>query len=75
MIFKTIAEVIADLTECESSSIKPETTFAELGIDSLDTVEIIMKIEEKLDVEIDLEEKVESVADLCEFINKKTGLE
>lgn len=71
MVFNAIAELIAERNECEVSLIKPETTFAELGIDSLDTVEMLMNLEEKIGIEIELEEKVTTVGELCEFINRK----
>lgn len=45
MIFKTIAELIAEHIDCDPSEIKMETTFESLGIDSLDTVEMVMELE------------------------------
>ncbi len=72
MIFEAIAELIAERNECEVSEIKPESTFADFGIDSLDTVEMLMNLEDKLGVEIELDEKVETVGDLVAFIERKT---
>ncbi|MBQ8357803.1 MAG: acyl carrier protein [Clostridia bacterium] len=69
--FDAIAKVIADRTDCEVSTIKPESTFIELGIDSLDTVELIMSLEDEIGVEIELDRKVETVADLDAFIQSK----
>lgn len=69
--FDAIAKVIADRTDCEVSTIKPESTFTELGIDSLDTVELIMSLEDEIGVEIELDRKVETVADLDAFIQSK----
>ena len=40
------------------------------GIDSLDTVELLMNLEDKLGIEIELTEKVETVGDLVAFIEK-----
>ena len=48
MIFNTIAELIAEHIECDPSEIKMETTFESLGIDSLDTVEMVMELEDRL---------------------------
>lgn len=73
MLFETIAKVIAERTDREVSEIKPESTFAELGIDSLDTVDLIMNLEDTLGIEIELTQKVESIADLIKFIESKQG--
>ena len=45
-----------------------ESTFRELGIDSLDTVELLMNLEDKLDVTIEVDRKLETVKDLVDFI-------
>lgn len=71
MYFETIAKVIAERTGKSEASIKPESTFAELGIDSLDTVELLMALEDEVGFEIELDEKVTTVAELDAFIQKK----
>ena len=68
MVFQAIAELIADRIECDVSSITPESSFQELGIDSLDTVDLLMQLEDKLGVTIELEESVATVGDLVELI-------
>ena len=71
MIFDTIAEIIADRTERDISEITPDSKFRDLGIDSLDTVELLMNLEDKLDMEIELDRKVETVGELVAFIEEK----
>lgn len=71
MIFETIAELIAEHVDCEISEVKPESRFKDLGIDSLDTVEMLMSIEDKLGKEIELTQKVETVGELAAFIEEK----
>ena len=73
MVFETIAELIAERNEIDVSEIKRETLFSDLGIDSLDTVEMLMDLEDKLGAEIELDEKVSTVGVLCDFIEKKIG--
>ena len=68
LVFEAIAELMAAHNECDLSEITMDTTLASLGIDSLDTVELMMQLEEKLDCEIELTEKVETVGDLVAFI-------
>lgn len=72
MYFDSIAKIVAERTGCDVSAVKPESTFAELGIDSLDTVELLMSLEDEIGVEIDLDQKVETIEELDKFIQSKT---
>ena len=71
MLFESIAKLIAERTECDLTSITLESTFAELGIDSLDTVDLLMSLEDAISQEIELEEKVETVGDLVKYIESR----
>ena len=73
MYFDAIAKVISERTGCDISAVKPESTFSELGIDSLDTVELLMNLEDMLDMEIELDSPVSTVDDLDKFIQSKRG--
>ena len=68
MVFEAVAKVIAERIDCAVTDIKAESTFKELSIDSLDTVELLMNLEDELHVEIDLNDKVETVGELVKFI-------
>lgn len=68
MVFEAVAKVIAERTDCAVEDVKAESTFKELSIDSLDTVELLMNLEDALNVEIELTQKVETVGDLVKFI-------
>ena len=48
-----------------------DTTFESLGIDSLDTVEMVMDLEADLGVDLELDEKVTTVGELVEFVESK----
>ena len=71
MIFNTIAELIAEHIDCDPAEIKMETTFESLGIDSLDTVEMVMELEDRLGFELDLDRKVATVGELVAFAEEK----
>jgi acyl carrier protein len=71
MIFEAIAELIAERNDCDVSEITMESSFKDLGIDSLDTVEMLMNLEDKIGKEVELEEKVETVGDLVRYIEEK----
>ena len=68
MVFEAVAKVIAERTDCAVQDVKLESTFKDLNIDSLDTVELLMNLEDELNIEIELTEKVETVGDLVKFI-------
>ncbi len=70
-MFEKIAAMLAEHIDCDVSEITRETTFESLGIDSLDTVEMEMQLEEELDTELELEEKVETVGALVDFVESK----
>jgi len=71
MVFTKIASIIADHIGGDASEITEATTFEDLGVDSLDVVEMVMKFEEELGVELELEEKFESVGELAKFVESK----
>lgn len=71
MLFETIAKIISERTDRDISEIKMESTFAQLGIDSLDTVELLMDLEDAIGIEIELNQKVETIGDLAKFIESK----
>lgn len=68
MVFEAVAELVAEHIECDPSEITRESSFSELGIDSLDTVEMIMNLEDKVNLTIELDQKVETVGDLVRFV-------
>ncbi len=70
MVFEAIAELIAERNDCDVSEITMDTKFQDVGIDSLDTVEMMMNLEDKIGVEVELTQKVETVGALVEFIEK-----
>lgn len=73
MYFNVIAKIVSERTGCDVTKVKPESTFAELGIDSLDTVELLMDLEDEIGIEIELDQKIETVDDLDKFIQSKQG--
>ncbi len=75
-IFQKVAEAVADELNIDVSEIKEDSRFVEdLGADSLDQVELIMKLEENFDIEIPEEdaEKIKTVGDAVNYIAEKLG--
>ncbi len=71
-----IKSIIADQLGVKGDEVTPEASFIDdLGADSLDTVELIMALEEEFSVEIPDEdaEKMTTVGDAIKYINEKGG--
>ena len=69
-----LVEIIAEQLGVDESKIKEESNLLnDLGADSLDTLELVMTLEQEFKVEIsDSEaEKLETVADIIKFVNNK----
>ena len=76
MIFEELQDIIADQFSISKDEITPETSFVDdLNADSLDLVELTMKIEEEFDLpEISDEDLAGllTVEDAVNYINSKT---
>ncbi len=73
-LFETIRAVIAEQLNIDASQVTPEAEFVkDLGVDSLDIVELIMALEEKFGIEIPDEqaEKIVNVGDVMRYIEKQ----
>lgn len=69
-VFKAVAETISERTDCPIEDVKNDSTFRDLGIDSLDTVELVMELEDKLGITIELEGKLATVGEFVDYITK-----
>lgn len=69
-----VVEVVVEQLGVKKEEVKPEARFIEdLGADSLDTVELIMSLEEEFGIEIPDEdaEKAKTVGDVISYIDTK----
>jgi acyl carrier protein len=72
-IAKRVKEIVAEQLGVEEAQVLTESSFMDdLGADSLDTVELVMALEEEFDIEIPDEdaEKIETVNDAIEYITE-----
>lgn len=71
-----ITEIIVEQLGVKPEEVVPEASFVDdLGADSLDTVELVMALEEEFGIEIPDEdaEKIQSVGDAIRYIEEKVG--
>jgi acyl carrier protein len=72
-IDEKVKQIIVEELGVEESEVTPNARFVDdLGADSLDTVELVMRFEEEFGIEIPDEdaEKIASVRDAIEYIDK-----
>ena len=67
-VFLAIAELIAERNDSDPAEVTRDTRFQDVGIDSLDTVEMLMNLEDKIGVEVELSQKVETVGELVDYV-------
>ena len=70
-IEQQVKKVVAEQLSINEADIKNESAFiSDLGADSLDTVELVMALEDTFGIEIpdDQQEKIQTVQDAIDFI-------
>ena len=65
MIFEKLVAVLAEHVDCDPSAVTMDTTFEELGVDSLDTVDMV--------IELELDEKISTVGEMVKLVEEKMG--
>ncbi len=75
-ILERVKKVVVEQLSVDDAEVTPEASFtADLGADSLDTVELVMAFEEEFGIEIPDEEaeKIATVQDAVGFIEKQSA--
>ncbi|NCO52531.1 MAG: acyl carrier protein [Deltaproteobacteria bacterium] len=72
-IEERVKQIVAEQLGVDEDQVTADAAFMDdLGADSLDTVELVMALEEEFDIEISDEdaEKIQKVQDAVDYINK-----
>ncbi len=75
-ILGKVQKIVSEQLGVEVAEVKPEASFTDdLGADSLDTVELVMALEEEFDIEIPDEaaESIGTVQAAVDFITEKSA--
>lgn len=65
----TIKELLQENLNIEPDQVSDDSTFDSLGIDSLDMVELICELEDRLDIDFGEPDGLETVADLVAYVD------
>lgn len=72
-VMERVTDIVSEQLGVDKDNVSPETSFVnDLGADSLDTVELVMELEEEFDINIpdDAAEKIQTVGQAVEFIEQ-----
>ena len=65
----TIKDILQENLDIAPENVDEDSTFESLGVDSLDMVELICELEERLDVDFGEPEGLETMGDLVEYVD------
>lgn len=69
-MFEEIRDVICEQLEVSPEEVKLETSFEELGADSLDLFQVVIELEEKYGIQLEDAESIKTVKDAVEYVEK-----
>ena len=75
-VMERVSDIVSEQLGVDKDKINADTSFVnDLGADSLDTVELVMELEEEFDVNIpdDAAEKIQTVGQAVEFIEQNSS--
>ena len=75
-IFEKVKAIVVEQLAVEPEKVKPEASFAnDLNADSLDTVELVMALEEEFDIEIpdDAAEQIDTVQNAVDYLSSQVA--
>ena len=68
--FDRVVAILKDQEGLDDVELKPETKLAEVGLDSMSTVEAVMACEDEFGIEIDPESNPKTVGEFVELVEK-----
>ena len=69
MTLEKVIKMIAEEYDLDESTLSAETTFEDLGMDSLETVELVMRFEEEFGVTLEVDENCRTIGDVAARID------
>ena len=66
----TIIRIITEYLDKDESEVSTSASFTEIGLDSLDIMELVMQMQEELDCKIELSQEITTIDKLVAHIEK-----
>lgn len=66
-----IINIVAEYKDVDPSQINSQASFEELGLDSLDTAELLITVEDALGVTIELSSEINTIEKLVAYLENK----
>lgn len=71
-IFASVKEVVVEELDLDEDQVTLDAKIKEdLDADSLDVFEIMNELEDKFDIQLDVDENVQTIGDVVDFVNKQ----
>jgi acyl carrier protein len=67
-VMQTIKDILEENLDIDPETVTAESTLEDLGIDSLDTVELICDLEERCEIEMGYPEGLNTIGDVVSYI-------
>lgn len=68
--FEKVVQILVDYNDCDPADITMETALTDLGLDSLDTVELVMNFEEEFGITLEMNEGLKTISDVVTLIDQ-----
>lgn len=72
MIFEKVRKIMCEQLELNAEEVTMDTSFEELGVDSLDLFQIIIEIEEEFGIQIEDAESIKTVGEAVRFVEENS---
>ncbi len=66
-----IVKIIAEYLDKDEEEVSVNSTFTEIGLDSLDIMELVMQMQEEFDCKIELSQDITTIEQLAQLIEKQ----
>ena len=73
MVLEKVINILAEYKECDPCEIHEDSTFEELELDSLDTVDLMMSFEDEFGIQMEMSEDMKTVGDVVKAIEEQVG--